>query len=456
MDKKSIDEFFDNEVLDYLPYRDSNLYKSLMTTIRDHYFDDLYNNIPTIFKQMYEASEIPSQISDEILIQIGITQQLINELNHWQKNQIISYLPDIQQKKGSVNLLKQIVQVFDNTISIYELYLNRRDNEWVFLPHPLYIDPLAEKITNTFSFFNIYNRTLSFFLSYDYLENLYKNNYVLTPLKTNLLLIDFTHTSSISIVEDLTVGYFLFEYGDTPITLEFEDRVFNLNIRLITYVWFYLVTKYFDYTWMTFPRNRLLHYNSNQSMFPHNEHSLKEFLNDYDNFALDTDNSRQQLDELYFAHYLNKYSSFRRQDEIVYADTMFAYIADRNRPFANYLEQQIDSNVYIEEIISHMYNSIYEKISLSDDDLYKRCGLDWLNYLPKINLNLEDTAEYKLINETKPAHVELVQSYFTGINVDDKFNSFPMDVYDYEIDFGAGPGVSSFVMSDTYEFIEED
>ncbi|MFW6219358.1 MAG: hypothetical protein ACOC33_00690 [bacterium] len=452
----NIQEYYENYIQNYYPYENSLVYKSLSKIICNDYFDDLYNKTPVELKQLFEKNEIPQSLYDVLLISIGLSENIVMNLTFWEKTIFLDQLSDYQKSKGSVDLLKKILLVYENIISAYELYITYENNMWVFKPKTIYNNPLNTELTQNLSFYDIYQKTPNFFLNDQYLDREYQSNNILLPIKSNLLLIDFMDTDTSFILDDLIISSFMNTYKDNLFTISFDEQVFELNISLITYMWFYLVCEYFEYNWGVFPNNLVLHYNSNNAIFPSIQ-EVENIIELYNNINIDSKNSRKNIDDLYNEYFMTPFSEEREIENNITLDVMYTFIYNRNIDLALFLKKQFESNdkaFIIRHLLSSLYYTLFRVINGSDDEIFKKYGIKWLLYLPKLIINVEQTPEYKLINEFKPKHTEIVQSQFSGISIDNKFNSVLMDI-SIDIELDCGPYTSSIVMSDNIEFEEE-
>lgn len=458
MHKENLQEYHDLYISNYLPYKDSDVYKSLMRVVYNHYLDDLYNNIPHKLKHLFETGEIPYELLDKLLIQIGVSQRLINDLNDWEKSQFLKYLSNFQREKGNVNLLKRAFNLFNSQISVYELFISYSDGQWVFKPKPLYQVSQGTTIEQNINYYDIYHASSNFFIDVQLLSNLKATNQIILPFKTNLLLLDFANTEDISIINDLAIASFLYEYGDTILTITFDDEYFNISIELLTHVWFYLITIYYNHIWDRFPETRLLHYDSSQIGFPHRLSDIDKLIDQINSIGPETNSARRDLDNIYFNEFIKHYDTYRESPTRTRPDGLNNFIRNRDSSLARYLRNSVDNNPteITERYISELYHVLQRYINQSDDEQFKKYGLMWLQYLPKLTLNIEETTEYKILQEIKPFRIETVNYEISGMTVDNKFENIFMDVDDFEIDFAAGPYTSSLVMSDSYEFVEDE
>ena len=76
-----------------------------MTKFRDVFVKDIYEDIPQIFKQLYENGEIPEDVYDYFLVDIGVSKDLIDALSSQEKLIFIKSLADFQKYKSTVEFI---------------------------------------------------------------------------------------------------------------------------------------------------------------------------------------------------------------------------------------------------------------------------------------------------------------------------------------------------------------
>ena len=78
-------KFFDDFILKYPIYKDNRVFQILMNKFKDVFIKDIYDDIPQIFKQLYENGEIPEDVYDYFLVDIGVSKDLIDVLTSQEK-----------------------------------------------------------------------------------------------------------------------------------------------------------------------------------------------------------------------------------------------------------------------------------------------------------------------------------------------------------------------------------
>ena len=462
MKLKHLDEYFDQYIQTYLPYRSSNLYQTLTKNIFKNYFDDIYNNDPKILKKLYEDQEIPLSIVDKILTGIGMGDRIRHSLSGWEKLRFLQMLSDFQQYKGTIDFLINTSKVYMNHIGIYELYLEKK-NPWVLNPELVHKSEFIDLYKEKIPYIEVYYKLPSLLINEEYLDELHLENELLLPMKTNMLFIDYVNLTRASLINDLIVATFLSQHGDSTKILYFEDDYFEADFNLITYVWFYIISEYFEVDWQAFPLNWILKYNSNDPTFPYILETLEPILEEYNNINKDSSTTRTEIDDFYAKYYIQYFEDLYQTDSNVNRNKMLDYIKANNIDLAIYLEHRIggaeDRKNELTKILSEIFYLLYYYIEHHENEYFHKYGLYWLYYLPRIITDVRNTPEYKLLKEYKPYHVEIIDRSLNIVLVDDLFNSvFIGD--EFKFDLHAGPYVSAEVISsrisleDEFEIIE--
>lgn len=450
MNNNDIELYYNNFIESFPPFKNEYIYKSLLKVVFKELCNNIYNDDPIILKKLFHNTEIPNEVCDKLLITIGASQTLISSLNNWDKIQLLENLSDIFFKyKGTIYSLIKILQTYNNNISAYELYLdyNKINKHWIFKPKCIYNNEANSIIDYELSFDEINNAIPTFLLNQYYLDNLNTNNDIILPLKTNLLLLDYGNFSETSIMNDLMVSAFLKEYEDYTIEFSLNLTFFDLSISTITSLWFYLVSVYFDYTWLPFNRQFMLHYDKNNFL---NIQDIETIINELSNLDLDSSTNRSDMDNFFSMYLHNNFFNYRQVNLPVTLENLRTFLYNINRELILFIDEQIKEKENISKLLAELYYILERHINNNTNNLFKKYGIRWLLYLPQLINNITQTPEYKLINEIKPYHVDLVKNELSGVTIDDKFNSMTMN--SNGLAFIDCNYTSSFVIYDTYEF----
>ena len=117
-----IQEYFEQYVESYLPFKESNVYRALVKSLIDYYYSQLYTETPAVFKTLFEDHAIPSKIYDQLLTAIGMPEKVVEKLNTASKIILLGSFSDFQRYKASVKFIQSLGSAFSDRVSIYELF----------------------------------------------------------------------------------------------------------------------------------------------------------------------------------------------------------------------------------------------------------------------------------------------------------------------------------------------
>lgn len=430
MDFSNLRKYFNNYVKEYLPYKNINEYRYLMDFLVEYYYRGIYSKIPTNLNKLYEKQEIPAEIYDNLLINIGIPKKLIDKLYFKDKLIILNSLYDFQKYKSSILFAKKVATSFNDNFNIYELFIYREsDGSWVFKPYIIYKnDRVADISTQFFTYSEIYDSVPTLLVPSDQLEALYTNGQLVVPFKSNILLLDYSYSSSESqIMYELIISVFLKEYYDLDIHLYFLDNSFTSKLSNVYYLWYYLVTRYHNVVW----KKELSNKNALRFLYTQ---SIDYSIEDLDQLSLryDAITSRQELDSFYNEVFLNNYNfKFRIEYDYSYSDMGTKY-SSLDPDIYDYITSRIDSaqdqKVEIDLILDEIYDSFLLSVNSSTDVNYKKYSDYFLRYLPQISVIPEKTPSFIMLYNFKPFHTEILNMSSAELVVaGDKFNNILID-----------------------------
>jgi len=103
-----IRNFFDAYIKPYAPYREEKVYNTLMNTLSEYYYGQLYTVIPNELKQIYEDANFNTPaIYNQLLINIGVPQQIIDKISLSDKLIFLRTLADFERYKGTISFFKK-------------------------------------------------------------------------------------------------------------------------------------------------------------------------------------------------------------------------------------------------------------------------------------------------------------------------------------------------------------
>ena len=443
---EDIQNFFDSYVKPYAPYREEKVYNTLMNTISSYYHGQLYTVVPDGLKQIFEEANIQTtSVYNQLLIAIGVPDTIVNVLSFTDKLIFLRTFADFERYKGTISFFQKVGETFNDRISIYELYIDINSNNlWVFKPVTIYLnDSMEEKLVDI-PYSTIYNIIPSLLLTEEQLTTMYLDEQLVLPIKSNLIMLDNDLTTDVSILYDVIVAIFLHTYQNNYVDLYFSDKVITAQIKTIYYLWYYLLSRYYNYSWPSSIITQMLEFVYGNIAFPSaigttptTIDQLETIITRYNDIRItstatrDIDNCRQLRDEFYQdiadAFYTMSPKSAvsivdMRNELIILNPSLISYIEDRlTLPAAG-------ESAEISLILTEIYASLQLYCSTYSGDNYLQLYSDYfLRYLPQIIINPEDTTSHTILYNLKPYHVELYSIATLGVRSEDKFNQIYYD-----------------------------
>lgn len=234
--------YFEKFITQYKPYKNISLYRELLTFLLDRYLKDSYNNLPSDFKEAFERQIIPNNFIDFILLSNGFSKSIISKISSNDKRILLNTLMDFNQYKGSLKLVTKIAQSFNQNVNIYELYIDFRSNDWVFIPKPIHISESIQTdlITTTLDFDSTISSVNNFLITKNQLSDLKSKNNICLPIKTNLLFMDIKDIEKGDTILNLFSSIILKEFRNELITLFFDNATFVLSLENVYKLWNYI------------------------------------------------------------------------------------------------------------------------------------------------------------------------------------------------------------------------
>lgn len=441
-----IRNFFDSYIKPYAPYREEKVYNTLMNTLSEYYYGQIYTVVPNDLKQIYENANFDTpSIYNQLLITIGVPQPIIDKLSLSDKLIFLRTLADFERYKGTISFFQKVAETFSDRISIYELFIDRNlSGNWVFKPVKVYVNDNMSLYVSDIPYSIIYNSVPSLLLSEEQLTTLYENEQLILPIKSNLILLDNDLMNDVSMLYDIIVAIFLHEYQDNYIDIYFKDGAKTIQLKTLYFLWYYLLTVYYGIPWTAFANNVMLRFIYSDIEFPAfigstptTIDNLDKIIERYDDIGIvstslrDYDNSRTLRDKFYEdiadAFYNVSNSSEitdinMRNDLLITDPSLVTYIDDRLATTS--IGKQGEVNLILTEI----YSSLLLYASTYTDDMYFSKYVDYfLRYLPQILIRPENTITYTILYNLKPYHVDLYSISRFGVRIQDKFNQIYID-----------------------------
>ena len=457
----TVKEFFERYIKNYLPYSDAKVYDTIINNLVDYYYNHAYNDIPTDFKDLFETANVTNvELYDKLLVAVGVPSELIKSLTFTDKMIFLKSLCDFQRYKASLSFVQKLGEVYSdfNKLNIYELYIDYDSTKlqpWVLKPVNIYKHEDLDLSLESLDYVSIYNQIPSLLVSVDQLNELYANNQLILPLKSNLLFLDYDLSREVSLLYDLIVTIFLKEFRNTNIELYFNDTSMSVPLEYIYYAWYYLMTRYYDTTWKSSSLNFALRFAQTGliSSIPYTIDDVDNIIKEYD--EIDTIDKRDKFYNTYFANILAKWEEI---PDTMNHTQMLAVLATQSPNLAVYLDDRISSfedednqKREINIILNEIYSSLILYSQTSEDSNFTKYFEYLMRFLPQIVINPETSSTYTILYNFKPFHVELYTQYREGILCRDKFNTAWTDDSQYVFTISIIMA-SIFACSDIYFF----
>jgi hypothetical protein len=419
--------YFNDYLKTYTPFKDENLYQAILTTLENTYFNNAYNIDPIELKTLYENSDILENIYDQLLVAVGVPQELADEFTYNSKVIFLKALSDFMRYKGTIQFLDKVGNSFDDQMNIYELYADWDNNQskWVLKPVLIYKNDQVDIKDTPLDYLQIYNQVPTLLISPEHLSELKDSENIILPSKTNMLLLDYNITTKVSLMRDLITCTFIKEYRDNLFTMYFSDgQNFSMTLGNIVYIWVYLASVYHNISWEHFDLKRILSWIDYNN--PYSVSDLDGLISEYNEIK-----TRTALDKFFNEKISIFFNQFYSTDKDYTPDNMLDIIEIIDPVFFYYLQQRIGNSSNVKEDYRQIMNDIYNSLMLYEhtttDIHFKKYFSYFMDFLPKLTLHVEDTVTYKIIYNLKPYHVELVTKSTSSIIVDDKFNDVMID-----------------------------
>ena len=425
MKLEDLQEYFNLFVIEYLPFKDKDIYQTISSYLLDYYLPQSYSYIPAAFKAAFEDHIIPVEMYDSFLLSNGFPDYIVSNLLLNEKYTLIQSFMDFNRYKGTLESIRKVSDSFDDRFNIYELYINYIDTgisyEWVFVPILIYQNPaLVDSVTGTtFNFEEIIYKAPHFLISKETLESLRLSENILLPIKTNLIMLDYKGFSQHSTLVPLYTATILNHFKDYTIILYLKDGQYKTSLKTFYKLWYYIFFKLYNISFIEF-NNTFINFNFNKSPFPFTLLDLFDIKSSYVNI-----NNKDGLVQ-FQSEYIDKFKTFLIANSYTSEDLISSYQLDIPSGLLSYIDSKLGDRESNNIVLGELYNSLITWMySLQTTyDEYREFLQVFISQLPLINISLETTTSYMLINHFKPYHVEVVlNDFYDNLFMYDKFDS---------------------------------
>jgi len=410
MDHSQVIKYFDEYIKKYSPYQDNETYLALMEYISQTFTKELYENIPTQFKQLYEDNYIDIDMYDILLRNIGVPDKILSKLKINEKIILFKNFTDFYRYRGDVYFFDKVSKLFegsDTSFDIYELYIDYDEDirDWVFKPYKLIKNTSLELLTDNIRYDQIYDNIPSFLITRQQLTTHKNNKEIILPVKSNILLLDYSFAYSLNEMMNLVNATFLTQFQRKEITCYFIADEFTFTLKEFFIIWYYILLRCYDSSIGDVPLQWIIEYIDSSN--PYTLSNIDEILEEYKlvTTALQSRNFYEKYISRPFKNFT--YSAPHESTDFEYLLTF---------DFIEYIDVRLagsimdDKQVY-SMILDELLNSLVLDISTTFDEYYVKYSEYFINSLTRITLDPKLTSSYLLMHNYKPYHTELLSSY---------------------------------------------
>lgn len=422
VDFQDLRSYFEDIIKKYLPYKESKMYQVLIDFLVETYLKDLYDENLSNFKELFEENNILTDIYDQLLLGIGVPQKVLNELNFNHKIIFLGSLSDFQRYKSTTTFFQNVATSFADKFNIYELYVDYEEGQWVFKPYIIHSGSPFSTAISSLEYQEIYEEIPSLLISEDQLDSLRDNNDAVFPIKSNLLLLDYNIYKEVSTFGNLIVSTLLKEYGSFLVTVYFSDENFDFTLKDLYYIWYYIITRYYETVWLKFNLQKIIRYSEVDN--PYTMAGIDDLISDFE----ELDNSAD-IAEFYEENIALFFRTLFQSPEQTEED-MANIVRGISEEFYDYINNRLDSltgddlSQEVNSMLTEIYTSLFLFYRNNSGDQYILKYFETLLYaLPQILVEPESTISYTILHNFKPFHVEFVSKIRESIVSEDKLNT---------------------------------
>jgi len=436
---ENIKSYFETYVKTYQPYKDNPIFKSILETLIDTYYKELYIDVPESLLDLVVKNVInPKSNVDYVLIEIGVPKELINKLSITEKWIFFQIFADFMRYKATIQFFQMIGSVaetsFPEKFSIYELWVDRDVNtgNWIFRPKTVYQNAVSSKITSrTIPYSDVYDKLPNLLISEQQLQTWYENNQLILPFKSNLILLGQYDITDVSEINGLLRASFLKEFGKSGMNLYFTDSSYTVDLQFVDHLWYYLLFRYYGFEQIENDFGKVLLFSAQNTSVP-GISQMSSIIKQYVNISSWDDY------ESFYRTYLEPFKGDYNQQTVT-VTTLYdnLYIIEPN--LMNYIDNRINNAVNANSEISVIMDEIYGSLLLSvinytNETYYQQYLPVYINLLSKViadvsNSNITDSKTFttKVIFTLKPFHTDVILETFKAVRSQDR--EFFKDIY---------------------------
>ena len=299
----------------------------------------------------------------------------------------------------------------------------KESGAWILRPRPIFIHKRMEQLTETFSYQAAYNKIPTLLVPEAQLEEMKKNDELILPTKSNIILMDYTQTIDASYFNTLEFTVLMEYIGDYSFSvyLTGSDETTAITYNTAIFTWFYLLAKYYGVTLegVSIAHHIVMGTNKITDLtledLPRVEQEYKDIQ------------TREQLIDFYNTYFRDQFGRYYEAEKPT-IEVMSETLRKLDSSFWQYIEDRIAMAEDQEQDIRFLLDEIYASLILSFNQyrenaiLYERLPI-LLQFVTQVTTNIKSTDSYKIIYNLKPFHTELLDLAHNKIVVEDKFNA---------------------------------
>lgn len=462
MDYKKLEEYFEKYIINYHPYSDYDTYRSIFEYIRDYYLNDSYCKIPILSKVLVENSVMLYQMYDNYLESFGFPKDIIQSLTPSEKEILILSATDYLKYKSTIYMVKDIASRLSNELSVYELYIVMKNNNLYFTPVPIYLsdsirkNPLSVLTGKLYKYIDIYLKADYYYVGENEIENLYRNNLIFFPLKSNLILLDFfisyNDTSLFKrLLESIVINTFrdtiigvrilipnsmmynyicsrdIIENSEGNLIFDPSYTIFRLSIYECIVLYYYFYLSYYNAVFQILPLVDVPVISSDLSSARYTISDLEYLISKYDEIK-----DRDDAVEYYYTFIKDVFSIFISNYEEVTVNELKSRIYSSLKNLIEVIEKvenycseypMVNKAMMYSNVLENIANSMKAFAYSIESELIKKIMIGFIDSLPRISFNDKKTASiHKIIMELKPYHTQILSKYRLVEISNDYFN----------------------------------
>ena len=432
---------YSDKYLKYLaPFKDNSVYQSIVSLLRNHYFQHAYEDIPSALKQYTEDQTISNDLFDVLLLGAGYPSDLVNNLRFTQKRAIIESLMDFPKYAGSLKYVESLCTVMQEDFNIFELYADFRvvldesgsaTRDWVMVPSAIF--KVNDREVYTYEYDEIYNETPTYYVSKEHLEMMRCSGSISLPFKTNLIVLDMQTNIIDGEIEQLTSTTALHYFKEYYFTLYTDSSEYEITIGDAYRLWYYVIYRHHGKIYTpNLAATELIYFNIGNSTYPYTldpsaPNSIETLIQEYEDLPME----REAITNFYNTYLSNEFKrpvttddysldEYRKRLMVALGDSLVKDIEATMGGADDKIDGTIAALGLIQDSLkSYTYATSDPILIKYEDSLFKM--------FTSLLIDPEKTATYQMLMTFKPYHVQLIAYAKYQMTYNSKLNGTLID-----------------------------